>query len=397
MTEENEQENYFYRFCCNVPSWVTSGISSGGGEGEETETLEDFKTICPCPFISLIYKSTSQVKDISGIAHNNRFYGLAVTTGYTAQIKSNSIRDAVSGNIQDSFVKTQTATCDGIEASYQGSFKITGEDKECNEVYDSGFYHVDEIIAQGQEGSWNGGTEFTVGTFDPSGTNFGDAAVEVKMWSYADSCNPDDEDMILHGYSNVTVEVNDSALSTEYSECATYCEDSDATEGNRSISFIPCGASTLGISNTGTETNVKYATLFKSLRVDETYKAYLRLQYRDYLANYGVDEAPEPEANWVEDEPVEISEFTADKTYKLIGGTLNVPVADFEAQNLSTSIYSYPNTFYDPATEEWDTDGEVITPTENLEELSGKQYRIKESFVYKTSPMECEEEDESEE
>lgn len=386
------EENYFYRFCCDIPGWVASQATN------EDDPAASFKSICPCPYITPVYRSTSQLKNIAGVASDDRFYKRSVTTGYTVdfEYEQHGNHFTVSGG--DSLQKTVTAICDGedsdLDETFQGSVTVGGDDEECDEIpWAQGYYHVTHYISKGQSADWTGGNTITVGTGNNQGTG-ANYAVEIKGWAYAESCDPPDEDMISHSFYNEPIEVIDDNATTEYSDCPDYCNVGDETNGTSGISFIPCGASTLGLSNTGTKTSVKYALIFKSLRVGESYQGYARVQYREYLANYGATEAPDSEANWQEDDVLEVTPFTADKTYKIIGGTLNVPVADFEAQNLSTSIYSYPNNFYNPSTEEWDTDGQVITPSQDLDELSGYQYRIKEFWVRRSSDPECGEDDE---
>ena len=376
------EPNYFYRFCCNVPTWFTGG-----------EVL-DFKTICPCPTAEPVYKSTSTKKNISGIANpnDNRFYSTRTTTGYGAAM-SEFWQQYISLNIDESLQRIETAICDNdtpaIINSYEGSATATASDVvECEVSYtapDGTQFYEKSVINVNASANWEGGITFCL----PNNT------IEVDNWSYAENCDVADDwdfDFKFTRCINVT---EDNITQVYGGGCLTLCTipNTDPVEGTAQISFVPCGASTLGIDNTATETNVKYAYIFKNLRVDETYTAYLRRQYRDYLANYGVGEAPSAEANWSEDTPLQVSAFTADEIFKVVGGSLNVPSADFLDENYSTSIYSYPDTFYDPTTQEWDTDGEVITPTTNLTEQSGKQYRIKESYVVKTSPMECETED----
>lgn len=373
------EENYFYRFCCNVPTWFTGGQN------------QNFKSICPCPVAEPVYKSTSETKRISGIANpsNNRYYNSRTTTGYDAEL-SEFWQQYLTLEITTDLTKTETASCDDntptINTSYTGQASVTADDVTTCEVSAENpdgtkFYEVSIINADATSDEWEGGSDFC--------TSY--PAVFVDNWSYAESCDPSEEPDFEFQFAPC-IDVDDSSVTQEYGGgCVTLCTipNTDPVEGSAQISFVPCGASTLGISGTATETNVKYAYIFKNLRVDETYTAYLRLQYRDYLANYGAGEAPSAEANWQEDTPIQISGFTADDIFKVVGGSLNVPASDFKTQDFSTSIYSYPDTFYDPTTEEWDTDGEVITPTTNLTEQSGKQYRIKESYVVKTSPMEC--------
>jgi hypothetical protein len=382
------EPNYFYRFCCNIPEWVETQATN------EDDPAASFKSICPCPYITPVYRSTSQVKNIAGVTNDNRFYEIAETTGYTTDFKFSAAGDHFSQSITAPFKKTQTASCDGedpeITTTYEGTVTVTGEDEECDPIsYAPGFYHVTKYISKNKTADWGGGTEIQVGTYNSTDHNTEDAAYEIKGWAYADSCDPDDDDMISHTFHNSILTVDDGSTTTEFINCPKYCNVGDETNGTSGISFIPCGASTLGLSDTGTKTSVKYALIFKSLRVNESYQGYARVQYRDYLANYGVLEAPSAEANWQEDDVLEVTSFTADKTYKIIGGTLNVPVADFEAQNLSTSIYSYPNNFYDPSTEEWNTDGQVIIANTDLEEISGYQFRIKEFWVRRSSDPEC--------
>lgn len=359
-----------------MPTWFTGGQN------------QDFKSICPCPVATPVYKSTSITKNISGIANasNNRYYNSRTTTGYDAEL-SEFWQQYLALSITTGLTKTETASCDGINTAYAGSVSVTADDVTTCEVSainpdGTTLYEVSIINADATSDEWEGpGSDFCLPY--PS--------VFVDNWSYAESCDPIEEPDFQFEFAPC-ISVDNSSVTEQYGGgCVTLCTipNTDPVEGTAQISFVPCGASTLGTSNTATETNVKYAYIFKNLRVDETYSAYLRLQYRDYLANYGVGEAPSAEANWQEDTPIQISEFTATEIFKVVGGSLNVPSANFIDKNYSTSIYSYPDTFYNPTTEEWDTDGEVITPTTNLTEQSGKQYRIKESYVVKTSPMEC--------
>jgi hypothetical protein len=381
------EENYFYRFCCDMPGWVASQAAN------EDDPAASFKSICPCPYITPVYRSTSQLKNISGVASSDRFYLSSVTTGYTADFTYSQAGNHFTLEGGDSLIKTVTATCDGeqseLNTTYEGTVTVGGSDEDCDGIYWApGFYHVTHYISKDQSADWEGGN-ITVGTGTDQGTG-ANYAYEIKGWAYAESCDPPDEDMISHSYFNASITVNDDNTTTEYFNCPKYCNVGDETNGTSGISFIPCGASTLGLSDTATKTSVKYACIFKNLRVNESYQGYARVQYREYLANYGASEMPDAEANWQEDNVLEITSFTANKTYRIIGGTLNVPVADFEAQNLSTSIYSYPTQFYNQSTEEWNTDGQVITPTQNLTEVSGYQYRIKEFWVRRSSSPECE-------
>tara|TARA_B110000305_G_C19438801_1_gene640581 strand:+ start:140 stop:1291 length:1152 start_codon:yes stop_codon:yes gene_type:complete len=381
------EPNYFYRFCCIVPTWFTGGMD------------RSFMSICPCPVAEPVYKSTSQIKNITGIGYNNRYYGLAITSGYTTEFLYPEAAEHFTLTQDGSLLKTRMATTDGIDITYGGSVSVGGSDDKCEATDYPGFFTVTKYEAFNESADYSGGSSIVVGDWQDDSP-----AYSITGWSYAESCDPPFNEHIFYSRYNSYITVNDDNLTTEYSVCPVYTNDGDPIDGVSGISFIPCGASTLGSSSAGIKTSVKYAYIFKNLRVGESYTAYLRLQYRDYLANYGFEEAPSAEANWSEDTPIQIAEFDADeiiqdskRSFKVVGGSLNVSDADFLDENYSTSIYAYPDTFYDPTTQEWDTDGEVITPATNLAELSGKQYRIKESYVLRVSPMECEEEDEDEE
>ena len=377
------EPNYFYRFCCNVPGWVVAQATN------PDDPADDFKSICPCPYITPVYRSASQLKKIAGIANvtNNRFYKTKISTGYVTEF-STFWQRWLTLDITTDLLRTDTAVCENdgttnINSSYEGSANVTADNViECEVSYtapDGTEFYEKSVVNANTTADWEGGSEFCTP----------DRSVEADNWSYAENCDPGD-DWDFDFKLSPCIYVDSDYITNEFSDCPDYCNVGDETNGTSGISFIPCGASTLGGSNTGTKTSVKYAVIFKNLRVDESYQGYARVQYRIYLANYGISETPGAEDNWFEDNAIEITPFTADKTYKIIGGNLNVPVADFEAQNLSTSIYSYPDNFYDPSTEEWDTDGQVIIANQDLDEVSGYQYRIKEFWVRRSSDPECE-------
>ena len=364
--------NFLKRFCCQVPLIYTDGVD------------ESFKTVCPCPYGTRVYKSTRTDGVVCGRAHEGMLYATKTESNFT--YTTDSFFDVqIQGDVEYVFSRGACSStsqgnviCGDYLVNGSGSVSISGSDEQCNDIS----HHMDPdryYLVTTQEFS---------GTHTVTGFEGYTATIDGDDWTYCEGfdenfCNYEAADDCGSG---LDIGISYTNPTTTLSGCPTYCWQSSTTTGTNGISFNPCGSyNTYFFSDDTYKQSVKYASVLRNLRVGESYKAILRLQYRYYLNGYTSLNRPSAEANWQEDDPVEISEFTANDIFKVVGGTLNVSSTDFKDQDYSVSIYNYPSYFYDPTTEEWDTDGEVITPTTDMPEASGYQYRIKETFVIQTT------------
>ena len=376
--------NFLKRFCCPVPTLYTNG-----------EDLS-FKTVCPCPFGTLVYKSTRTDGVVCGRSHGGMLYLTKTEGAFTyQQYNSNWEGLTIEGDVEYVYYRDPCTTnsfgspiCGDYQISGTGEIEISGEAEQCIDIS----HHMDP------DRYYMMTTQEFAGTHTVTGFEGYGATIDGDNWTFCEGydeygCNYAAADDCGNGFD---IGISYTNPTVTLFGCPEYCWESSTTTGTNGISFDPCGSySNYFFSDDTYKQSVKYATVLRNLRVGESYRAVLRLQYRAYLNAYTSLNRPSAEANWQEDEPAEISGFTADDIFKVVGGSLNVSDSDFKAQNFSTSIYSYPSYFYDPTTEEWDTDGEVITPTTDMPEASGYQYRIKGTFVIQTT-TDCPVEDEEE-
>ena len=377
---ENAESIYLMGTCC--PRIYGGSLEEG-----------IFKAVCGCPVATPIYVSRTTPKSISGLeSDDNRFYGQRETVGYTYELEgSGSYFSGVSVNENIQLKKNEYANCDGGSISYSGMVTATASDVRSCEPSFPGESDTGE-----KEVSFINGT--AIASWSGSNTFLSNGGFTVENWSYAPTCDPDQEeppvepDFVFQDVG-VTFIVNSSNLTETYSNCPSYCDIYDSNgdvikniKGSEPNTFRPCGASTLGSSGRGYFQTVAQAYLITNLDKETSYSGSFIIQERNYLANYGFNEAPEPEDNWFLKEIVEF-EFSCpnDRDWLILDGNLNVTEERFVEEDFSTSIYDYPETFRGTDSDgnpEWNTDGEVVSPTNFVPNTQGKQHRKKMYFLY---------------